>query len=171
MKSRITIVLIGLFSLVAAVPAVRGGQAGPEALIGQARAVVVSPHFSRDEINKALVNALDASLLVLPKTEQNKDTKSRIENVKKAMQKGDIFSDKAREELGSAYASLSGGQAWKIPEELTAKSGANKGIEQATKICAKLLDSALDAYKAGRGSEAARDLLGMVILVVTPIEK
>ncbi len=47
----------------------------------------------------------------------------------------------------------------------------SKGIEQAIKLCAKLLDSALTAHKAGRSEESVRDLLGMVILVVTPMTK
>jgi hypothetical protein len=171
MKSRLTVLLVGLSILIAAVPFAQGGQAGPEALIGRARAVVLSPHFSRDEINKALADVLEASLLVLPKTDQNKDVRSRIESAKSLMQKGEIFSGKAREGLAAAYTSTAGGRVWQVPAELTAEGSANKGIETATKICAKLLDSALGAYKAGRSDEAVRDLLGMVILVVTPIER
>jgi hypothetical protein len=171
MKSRLTVLLVGLSILIAAVPFARGEQAGPEALIGRARAVVLSPHFSRDEINKALADVLEASLLVLPKTDQNKDVRSRIESAKSLMQKGEIFTEKAREDLSSAYKTMAGGKDWEVPEELSSKSEANKGIEQATRICVRLLDSGLAAYKAGRGDEAVGDLLGMVILVITPIER
>ena len=83
---------------------------------------------------------------------------------------GELFSEKAHQYLGLAYKPVSGGKAWKIPEELKAPGEGTKGIERATKICAKLLDSALAEHKAGRNEESVRDLLGLVILVVTPID-
>ena len=170
MKKHSMIALIGIALLLAAVPALRGEEAGPEALIARARAVVLSPHFSREAINGALLDVLDASLLILPRTDRTKECRSRIEEAKKPIVQGELFSEKAYGDLGLAYKSVSGGTAWKIPEELTAAGAGSKGIEQATKICAKLLDSALAAHKAGRSEESVRDLLGMVILIVTPIE-
>jgi hypothetical protein len=170
MKQHLMIALIGIALLLAAVPALRGEEAGPEALIARARAVVLSPHFSREAINGALLDVLDASLLILPRTDRTKECRSRIEEAKKPIVQGELFSEKAYGDLGLAYKSVSGGTAWKIPEELTAAGAGSKGIEQATKICAKLLDSALAAHKAGRSEESVRDLLGMVILIVTPIE-
>jgi hypothetical protein len=170
MKKHLMIALIGIALLPAAVPALRGEEAGPEALIARARAVVLSPHFSREAINGALLDVLDASLLILPRTDRTKECRSRIEEAKKPIVQGELFSEKAYGDLGLAYKSVSGGTAWKIPEELTAAGAGSKGIEQATKICAKLLDSALAAHKAGRSEESVRDLLGMVILIVTPIE-
>ena len=171
MKSKSTIALIGISALLAAAPALGAGETGPEALIGQARAVVTAPHFSRDEITKALVNTLDASLLILPSTGQPAETRSLIESARNVMDKGDLFSGPAYGDLGKAYASVAGGRAWKIPEELTAVGDSSKGIQLATKICVKLLDEALAAYKAGQNEEAVRDLLDMVLLVVTPIER
>ena len=170
MKKHLMIALIGIALLLAAVPALRGEEAGPEALIARARAVVLSPHFSREAINGALLDVLDASLLILPRTDRTKECRSRIEEAKKPIVQGELFSEKAYGDLGLAYKSVSGGTAWKIPEELTAAGAGSKGIEQASKICAKLLDSALAAHKAGRSEESVRDLLGMVILIVTPIE-
>ena len=170
MKQHLMIALIGIALLLAAVPALRGEEAGPEALIARARAVVLSPHFSREAINGALLDVLDASLLILPRTDRTKECRSRIEEAKKPIVQGELFSEKAYGDLGLAYKSVSGGTAWKIPEELTAAGAGSKGIEQATKICVKLLDSALAAHKAGRSEESVRDLLGMVILIVTPIE-
>jgi hypothetical protein len=165
-----TIALIGFAFLLAAVPVLRGEETGPEALIARARAVVLSPHFSRDEITKALVDALDASLLILPRKDQTKECRSRVEEARKALVQGELLSGKAYESLGLAYQAVSGGKAWKVPEEVTAAAQGPKGIEQATKICGQLLDSALAAHKAGRNEESVRDLLGMVILVVTPME-
>jgi hypothetical protein len=170
MKKHSTIALIGIALLLSAVPALRGEEAGPEALIARARAVVLTPDPGRDAITKALVDVLSASLQILPQKEKTKECRTRIEEARKTLGQGELFSEKAYGDLGLAYKSVSGGTAWKIPEELTAPGAGSKGIEQATKLCAKLLDSALAAHKAGRSEESVRDLLGMVILVVTPIE-
>lgn len=171
MKRSSTLALIGAAAILSAVPALRAHGTGPEALIGQARTVVTAPHFSRDEITKALVNALDASLLILPAPGLPEESRSLIESARKVMDKGELFSDQAYADLAKAYASVAGGQAWKIPEELTAVGDSSKGIQLATKICVRLLDEALVAYKAGRNEETVRDLLDMVLLVVTPIEQ
>lgn len=170
MKKHWMIALIAFAFLLATVPALRGEEAGPEALIARARAVVLTPDPGRDAITKALVDVLSASLQILPQKDQTKECRSRIEEARKTLAQGELFSEKAYENLGLAYKEVSGGKAWKIPEELTAPGEGAKGIEQATKICAKLLDSALAAHKAGRSGESVRDLLGMVILVVTPID-
>jgi hypothetical protein len=170
MKKISALALVGFAVLLAAVPALRCEEPGPEALIARARAVVLTPDPGREAITKALVDVLSASLQILPQQDRTKECRSRIEEAKKTLVQGELFSDKAYEDLGLAYKAVSGGKAWKIPEELTAAGEGAKGIEQATKICAKLLDSALAAHKAGRSEESVRDLLGMVILVVTPIE-
>lgn len=170
MKSRSTIVLIGLALLAIAVPVIRGEGTGPEALIGRARTVVMTPDPGRDAITRALVDALDAALLILPKADKTKESRSLIEGIKEVVARGEMLSGKAYEDLGLAYKTVSGGKVWTIPEEIKAAAEPKTGIDQAIKICVKLLDSALAAYKAGRSEEAARDLLSMVILVVTPIE-
>jgi hypothetical protein len=170
MKDHLMIALIGIGLLIAAAPVLRGTETGPEAMIAHARSVVMEPHFSRDAMDKALVEVLDASLLILPKTDYAKEFRSLVEAARGTIGGGELFSDKAYQDLGSAYKLVNGGKAWQVPEELKAPNQKEKGIELATKICLKLLDSALAERKAGRNQEAVRDLLGFVLLVVTPME-
>lgn len=171
MKRQRTSVLIAIVALLAAIPAAGIAQTGPEALIARVRAVVMTPDPGCEAITGALVDALEASLLILPRTDEAGETRSRIEGAKKVVEAGGLLSDDAYRDLGLAYGTVSGGKAWTIPEELKDAKEPAKGIELAVKICGRLLDSALAAHKAGRSEEAVRDLLGMVILVVTPIEK
>lgn len=157
--------------LVLAGPSVLAGQdATPETLIGHARAAVVTPEGSRDAILEALIGVLDASLMILPDTDYAGEFRSRIEWVKGSYKEGVLFSDKGRQYLGLAYKLVSGGNAWQIPAELKDPGPTTKGIERATEICVKLLDSALAERKAGRNGEAVRRLLEFVLLVITPIE-
>jgi hypothetical protein len=171
MKRRLTIALIAFAAVIAPAPALRGSQAGPEAMIESARKALSAPQPATEAITKALGEALSASLLILPKTDYAEEYKSRIEGVRKTVKEGAMLSDKAYQDLGIAYKLVSGGKAWEIPAELKAAGSGKKGIEKAVEICGQLLDAALAERKAGRNEEAVRDLLSFVILVVTPIER
>jgi len=170
MKNHQMIAVAGLAFLMTAVPVLRGSQTDPEALIIRARAVVLIPGPPDGAITKALVDALDASLLIMPKTDYAEELRSRIESVKKMFSEGAMLSKKGYQELALAYKLTTDGRAWQIPAELKASGPGKKGIEKAVEICAGLLDSALAEHKAGRNEQAVSDLLDFVILVVTPIE-
>ena len=170
MKNRTLIALMVLGLIVSAAPALAGLEDTAESMIARARAVVLTPDGSRDAILKALVEVLDASLMILPKTNYADEFRSRIEWVRGSLKNGDLFSDKARQYLGLAYKLVAGGSLWQVPAELKAADSAKKGIERATEICGQLLDSALTERKAGNNEKAVRYLLEFVLLVVTPIE-
>jgi hypothetical protein len=170
MKNLPLIVAIAAALLIAAVPVVGGQENGPEALIGRARAVSLSPHFSRDEITQALIGVLDASLLVLPETSYAAEFKSRVGTVRKMLADGALFEDKIRQYLGLAYKLVTGGQAWAVPQELESAYREAEFMERAKKICVALLDGALADLKAGRREQAVRQLISYVIFVVTPVE-
>ena len=170
MKNRLILTLVGLGLLAAAAPVLAAQETGPEAMIARARAAVLNPDPARDAITKSLAEVLEASLLILPKTDYAEEFKARVETVRKMFEDEVLFSDKGRQYLGLAYKLVSGGKTWEVPAELKAQDSAKKGIEKATEICAKLLDSALAARQAGRNEEAVRDLISFVLLVVTPIE-
>ncbi len=175
MKTRTTVIALAvaiavLGALPAAGPSVRAADKTPEALIEHARAVTLAPHFSSEEITGALVEVLDASLLILPAADYAEDFKARIGTVRKMLAEGILFSDKERQYLGFAYKLVSGGAAWKVPAELTDEARMEKSIELAKKLCVGLLDSALAELKAGRNERSVRDLVAYVLLVVTPME-
>jgi len=170
MRYRLTCFLLGIVFLGTAVPALRGSETDPEALIGRARAVLLTPNPPRDAITKALSDALEAALLILPETEYAAEFRTRIEGVKKSFDEGALFSDKAYQDLLLAYKLTTGGKAWQIPAELKGPGSEKKGIEKAVEVCAKLLDSALAERKAGRDVSAVSHLLDFVLLVITPIE-
>jgi hypothetical protein len=164
------IVVIAAALLVAAAPVIEAQENGPEALIGRARAVSLSPHFSRDEIVQALIGVLDASLLVLPETSYAAEFKSRVETVRTMFAQKAIFEDKARQYLGLAYKLVAEGQAWAVPDELKSAYREADIMDGAKKICVALLDGALADLNAGRREQAVRQLISYVIFVITPIQ-
>jgi hypothetical protein len=170
MKKHASVAVIAAAVLLAGAAGLEAQEAGPEALIGRARAVTLSPHFSREEITQALVGVLDATLLVLPPTAYAAEFRGRIETVRKMMGDGVLFEDKIRQYLGLAYKLVSGGNAWAVPEELASAYREAEIMDRAKKICVALLDGALAAIEAGRLEAAVRDLVGFVLFVVTPVE-
>jgi hypothetical protein len=167
-RKMIPFLVLGL--VLAGASVLAGQESTLEAKIGRARTVVLTPEGSRDAILEALIGVLDASLMILPDSDYAGEFRSRIEWVRGSYKEGALFSDKARQYLGLSYKLVSGGDAWQIPAELKDPATTTKGIERATEICVKLLDSALAERKAGRNEEAVRHLLEFVLLVITPIE-
>lgn len=169
MKIRRPFAVVALL-LLAGVPFLAGQGAGPETLIARARAVLQTPNPPERGIAEALGDALDASLLILPQGGYAAEFRSLVGGARKAVDKGGMLSDQIYHDLMQSYRLVTGGSDWTVPAELKAVGEPNKGIELAVEICGRLLDSALAAHKAGRNEDAVRDLLGMVILVVTPIK-
>jgi hypothetical protein len=168
MEKRMMVVLVGLTVLGTAGQMVRGAPADAVAIINHAREITMTPNPPEHGLTQVLADVLEASLVILPQTDYAAKFKGRVEAARTAFGQGALFSDKAYKGLGEAYKMVAGGKAWQVPEELRApRSGS---IEEAKKICLKLLDSALAEHEAGRNEEAVRDLLSYVILVVTPIE-
>ena len=170
MNDRLTVTLIGLGLFLAAIPALAAPEDAPEALIGRARIVLMTPDAGREAITKALAEVLDASLLILPKTYYAEEFRSRVGTVRKMFDDGALFEDKVRQYLGFAYKMVSGGESWEVPAELKSAYREADIMERAKKICAGLLDSALAARRAGRNEAAVRDLISVVIFVITPVE-
>jgi hypothetical protein len=160
--------VLGLFLPVTA--SLQSPRTTPEAMILRARATVLTPHFSRDDITKALIDVLDATLLILPESEDAKEIRSRVEVARKMLDEKALFSDKARQYLGLAYKLANGGKVWQLPEELKSPSREKDIMETANKVCLHLIDSGLAERKAGRNGQAVLRLLEFVIMVITPIQ-
>jgi len=169
-RSLTVFALIGIAALFAAVPAPLAAADDFETTVGRVRSVFGKPHYSREDVTRALGQALDASLMVLPASDRAAEVRSRIETVRKMFAEGALFEDKIRQYLGLAYKSISGGQAWEIPAELKSAYREADIMARAKKICEALLDSSLAEHKAGRDEAAVRDILSFVIFVVTPVE-
>lgn len=170
MKIRTTFVLILLGLLVSAAPCLPAEGTQAEEMVNRAYAVFKVLDPSSDDILKALTEILDASVLILPKTDYSEEYKSRIEVAKKMLGERSLFNDKSRQYLGLAYRLVTGGTIWQVPEELTSVYREKDIMEQTKKICQKLIDSALAERKAGRNEQSVRYLLEFVLMVITPIE-
>jgi len=169
-RKLIPLIALGVFFL-SALPFLRASETKPEATIAKIRANILDPNFTPDGIDKVLIEALDASLAILPDKDFATEYKTKIGWVKSKFADKFMFSEKIRQYLGLAYKLVANGTAWQLPEELKSPYTGEKGsLEMAKKICGRLLDSALAEMKAGNNEKAIGYILGFVIIVVTPIE-
>jgi hypothetical protein len=72
--------------------------------------------------------------------------------------------ERSRAAVAGAYAAVNGGRSFEFPRSV-------ESIEQAKEHGRGQVDRCLAALGAGRHEEAARELLGFVLLVITPMEK
>jgi len=169
-RIHLTLVLIAIVVLALAPPLLSGSSTDPETMINHARSVILGKDASRDAMLDALVEILDATLLVLPETGYAAEFRSRIEAVRKLLGDGALFSDKVRQYLALAYKLVTGGKAWQLPQELRGPYREADIMEQARKVGGRLIDSALAERRAGRSEQSVRHLLEIVLMVITPVE-
>ena len=171
MKNPVLIAAVAAAVLLTASPLLRGSETGPEATVAKIRDRILAPDFKPDGIEKDLIEILNVSLAILPEKEYAEEFRSKIAWVKDSFADEHLFADKIRQYLGIAYALVSDGTSWRLPEELQRPyPGEPASIKRATAVCGRLLESALAEMKAGNNEKAAGCLIGFVLLVITPIE-
>jgi hypothetical protein len=166
MTSIAGLVAVGL--LLAGAPGVRSSDKDPESTITHAVAALMD-HSS--DSKAALVEILEASLLVLPKTDYAGAYKARIASATKDFRTSSIFNETARADLVAARSLVTAGQEWKFPLASIRPRDDEKGIERATVYCQAEIDSALVELRTGHRECAVRHLLDFVLMVITPIER
>jgi hypothetical protein len=170
MKTRFFIAAGLLGILVCAAPPLRGSGIDAGSMIVHANSVIMDPSSPKTAVEEALIEILDASLLILPKNDSTAECRSRIEGAKKEFDQNTLFSDKAHQSLSLAYRLLMEGKKWRFPEEVSAAYREKAIREQAMKTGQKLIDSALGEMKAGRSGESVRYLLEYALMIITPVE-
>jgi hypothetical protein len=164
--SIVALAVLGLFAT--GIPALGGSGEDPEGMI--TRAVSVIMDHSGDS-KAALVEILDASLLILPKTDYAGEFRSRIESAKKESRESSLFSEKSYKDLALAYRLVAAGEEFKFPDVVLKAGGETAGIEKAVVYCQASIDAALSEFRAGRRECAVRHLVGFVLMVITPIHR
>jgi len=166
-----TVVTAGIFSLLlfAAAP-LQAADSDIAGMIAHANSVMLDHSASRDAHRRAMIEILDASLLILPQTESTDECRSRIEGAKAEFDEKSLFTDKGHQYLSLAYRLLTSGEKWQFPKEVQGAYQGEDIMARAKKEAQKLIDSALGELNAGHGQESVRYLLEYVLMVITPVE-
>jgi hypothetical protein len=169
MKNRPIIALVSLGLLVVAAPVLRGSDTDAGSMIKHGASVILDRSASQETIKAAWFEMLDASLLILPRTDYADEYRSRIDAAKREFGPGTLFSDKGNQALADAYRLVASGKEWKFPEELIKGRGEKDHMEKVVAACQGMLDTALAELEAGRRESSVRNLLGFILMVITPV--
>jgi hypothetical protein len=113
----------------------------------------------RSEVEEALVRLL-GSASELAASDSGTAARDRTQTAYSLAQDGSLFGADTVSAMHEAYRELNGGQAFVLPEFAT--------VEEAGQIGREMIDAAVRAAEAGQPSEAAREVLGFLLLVTTP---
>jgi hypothetical protein len=120
-------------------------------------------------ILKSILELLDITASLTPESQYKADIQYRINVAKELFQKESMFNEKGRQYLFFAYRQMTNGEKYERPKELDEFVTPAEAQEKSRKYGRGLVDSALAAIDAGKPGEAARLLLELVLMIVTPI--
>ena len=169
MRKRSIVALVVLGMLLAGAPVLRCSDKDAESMITHGVSVIMDRSSSNEDMKAAWFELLDASLRILPRRDYADEYKSRIETAKREFGPGALFSDKGGQALALAYRLVAAGKEWKFPEELIQGRSEQGHIEKVKAACQGMIDTALGDLQAGRHEDAVRNLLGFVLMVITPV--
>jgi hypothetical protein len=161
--------LMALGLLVSAAPVLVSPETDAETMVRHGCSVLMAPSASHAAVQEALIEILDASVLILPKTDHAEEFRSLIGDAKMEFTGKSLFTDKGYQDLSLAYRLVADGKAWQFPEELGAFPRQQNFIQETKRVGQKLIDSALAEQKAGRNEASVRYLLEFVLMVITPV--
>ena len=173
MKKRLSAfsIYLGLFFIL-----LSAGTALPEdtkARIKEASSIFLGaadPSITSARIMKSILELLDITAALTPESQYKTDIQYRINVAKDLFQKESIFNEKARQYLSLAYRQMTNGKKYERPKELDEFVTPAEAQEKARKYAQKVVDEALGQLDAGKPGEAARLLLEIVLMIVTPIQ-
>jgi hypothetical protein len=115
------------------------------------------------EPEASLTRLVDEAARITDQAALPSAAKARIDAVRSDARRYPLLDDRARRDLAEAYAALNAGRAFEFPKSVAS-------IDQAKAFGRGQVNRALAALAASQGERAARELIGFVLLVVTPME-
>jgi len=140
-----------------------------EARIIKAYEELSDPLVSKEKLVNSLVEFLDIALILTASSEYSNEIEHHIDVAKNLFRNSSLFNDKARQYLSLAYRMVTGGIKYQKPPQLDEFVTPDEAQKKAFKYANKLVEDALSSVKRGNDGDAARLILELVLLVVTPI--
>ena len=127
------------------------------------------PTITKAKILNALLELLDLSASLTPKSQYKAEIMYHIDVAKDLFQKESIFNEKARQYLSFAYRMMTNGKKYERPKELDEFVTPAEAQEKGQKYAQKLVEQALANLEVKNEGETAKLLLELVLMIVTPV--
>ena len=115
------------------------------------------------DVHEALRRVLDITVSLGREARLPAPAQAKLDAASAQARRLSPLDERARAAVDEAYTAVNAGRAFAFP-------GAVSSIEQAKAYGRAQVDRSLAALAAGRSEEATRELLGFVLLVITPME-
>jgi len=135
----------------------------------KARDAMFSSPGTKDTLINSLGEFLDVVVELTSSSQYTEEITHHVEVAKDLIKKTSLFNDKARQYLSLAYRMITNGQKYQRPEELDEFVTPAEAQQKAISYAKKLIEKSLVELESGNTENAAKYLLEVVILVVTPV--
>ena len=163
-RTAVTLVVAGLgaFCLAGAVAPARAGDA-PEEVRAATERLLAGDSQGPGDVHEALRRVLDIAVGLGREARLPAPVQAKLDAASAQARRLSPLDERSRAAVDDAYAAVNGGRAFVFPQAVGS-------IEQARAYGRAQVDRSLAALAAGRSEEAVRELLGLVCLVITPME-
>jgi hypothetical protein len=127
------------------------------------------PSASPENLVDSLIEFLDITLSLTASSKHRDEIKHHVDIAKELIREKSIFNEKARQYLSFAYRMVSNGVKFQAPPELDEFVTPAEAQEKALKYCKKLVADARARVREGEPIEAAKLILKLVLMVITPV--
>ncbi len=141
----------------------------PKARIVEASGVLFGTSATKEILVNSLAQLLDVVVELTSASQYREEINQKISISKDLIKNQSLFNEKARQYLSLAYRMISNGQKYQTPDELdefvTPSEAQRKALNHAKKLIAK----SLSELESGDQQKAAKALLELVLMVITPV--
>jgi hypothetical protein len=124
---------------------------------------------SQDILIDSLIQLLDVALALTSESPYKEEIIHHVNIAKDLIKNDSFFNEKARQYISFAYRMVTQGKKYQRPEELDKFVTPAEAQEKAMKYAKGLIQKSLSELDAGREDRAAKPLLELVLMVITPI--
>lgn len=169
MKKRSLLSLFFTAILLISLPGTPFGVEDLDARITKASKTMFGLATSKEQMVDSLIEFLDITLALTSSSKYREEIKHHLDVAKDLFKNSSIFNDKAHQYVSLAYRMVTEGVKYQKPAELDEFITPSEAREKAMKYAKKLIDDARASVKKGDENDAAKLILELVLLVITPI--
>ncbi|MGD8539462.1 MAG: hypothetical protein PVI66_12160 [Candidatus Aminicenantes bacterium] len=127
------------------------------------------PATSKEHMVDSLIEFLDITLSLKASSKYTDEIKHHLDVAKDLFKNSSIFNDKARQYVALAYRMVTEGVKFQKPAELDEFITPTEAQEKASKYAKKLVEDACTSVRKGKDGNAAKLILELVLLIITPV--
>lgn len=140
-----------------------------EALIIKASNELFDSAASKEKMVSSLIDFLDITISLTASSKYADQIKHHIDVAKDLFKNSSIFNEKARQYISLAYRMITGGIKYQKPADLDEFVTPAELQEKSLKYAKKLVDDACTSVRQSQDGKAAKLILELLLMIVTPV--